>query len=522
MTDPQETEQMFTDYQPIPSSHPDRVAFLCSCLGFSPAWPPDSTVFELACGDGTNLIPMAFHMPRAKFIGVDSSKELISSAKASALRLGLENVEFIAGDILALSTFQERFDYIITPNIFSFLSEVAQTKICSLSREALNENGVLFINYNTDVRWPFRTHLWSTLLEYIGAHDTIESTLRTVRAVIELLDIDEIDVTDPYTVLIKSELRLARSLSDENLALMLFSPHANSITSSRVADLARDNGLRVIDFTREPAVTLRAELSLHRALIEHGGGQARAEDLIDLVMGHQTRSVLLCRREAEERPTRALPALLERGFFSSPIIRKQTDVNLAVGVDVDFKTRNQHMIRAKEPLHKALLVALMNAWPQGRRFADLIDDALAMVTDVDPADDDANSALIDRQVKDLLSLCRLGGATWRSREPAILGTTPPLVKVFEINRWQATRGHVLTDADHRLVIVDEFTRQLISLLDGTSDQDSLVAAMLTKFETGDLEVKADGKAEKEPLEALVSRLVGESIESLTTAGLLEA
>ena len=47
----------------------------------------------------------------------------------------------------------------------------------------------------------------------------------------------------------------------------------------------------------------------------------------------------------------------------------------------------------------------------------------------------------------------------------------------ELARWQAGQGETVTDLRHRNVTgTDEFTRQLIPLLDGQSDRRNLIAA----------------------------------------------
>jgi len=47
----------------------------------------------------------------------------------------------------------------------------------------------------------------------------------------------------------------------------------------------------------------------------------------------------------------------------------------------------------------------------------------------------------------------------------------------ELARWQVGQGETVTDLRHRKVnVTDEFTRQLIPLLDGQSDRQNLMVA----------------------------------------------
>ena len=52
-------------------THPDRLATLATLFGLSPAPVERCRVLELGCGDGGNLLAMAFALPGSTFVGVD-------------------------------------------------------------------------------------------------------------------------------------------------------------------------------------------------------------------------------------------------------------------------------------------------------------------------------------------------------------------------------------------------------------------------------------------------------------------
>src|SRR5580765_5043516 len=69
-----------TSYDDVPyenlafaQSHPDRLAAMARMFGLTPPPVESSRVLELGCASGGNLIPMAFNLPRASFVGVDLS-----------------------------------------------------------------------------------------------------------------------------------------------------------------------------------------------------------------------------------------------------------------------------------------------------------------------------------------------------------------------------------------------------------------------------------------------------------------
>ena len=60
-------------YITLPSNdnHPDRLASVATLFGMNTAPVTACRVLEIGCGDGSNLIPMAWHLPESRFTGVD-------------------------------------------------------------------------------------------------------------------------------------------------------------------------------------------------------------------------------------------------------------------------------------------------------------------------------------------------------------------------------------------------------------------------------------------------------------------
>ena len=52
-------------------THPDQLAAVARLHGMTPAPVERCRVLELACCDGTNLMPMAYTLPESTFLGVD-------------------------------------------------------------------------------------------------------------------------------------------------------------------------------------------------------------------------------------------------------------------------------------------------------------------------------------------------------------------------------------------------------------------------------------------------------------------
>ena len=77
----------YTSY-PDATSHPDRLATIGTLLGLDVAPVANCRVLELACGDGTNLVPIASSLPNATFVGFDFAAKPVARAQRMADDLG--------------------------------------------------------------------------------------------------------------------------------------------------------------------------------------------------------------------------------------------------------------------------------------------------------------------------------------------------------------------------------------------------------------------------------------------------
>jgi len=102
-------------------------------------------VLEIGCGDGSNILPMAFDYPEGRFVGLDRALNPVEAGRALASRLQLANIELHAADLLEWEPDGE-FDYIIAHGIFSWVPEEIREKILKICRVALKPLGVAFIS----------------------------------------------------------------------------------------------------------------------------------------------------------------------------------------------------------------------------------------------------------------------------------------------------------------------------------------------------------------------------------------
>src|SRR5690606_1469217 len=112
-------------------------------------------VLELRCGDGANLLPLAFHHPDFTLTGVDSSARAIGVAEESARALGLSNVRFTCADIAAFAPEGEH-DYMIAHGLYSWIDADRREALRRIVRGALAPGGLAYVSFNAQPAWGVR------------------------------------------------------------------------------------------------------------------------------------------------------------------------------------------------------------------------------------------------------------------------------------------------------------------------------------------------------------------------------
>src|SRR5260370_495218 len=77
---------------PMPQTHPDRLATIALLHGMTPRPIDRCRVLELGCGDGSNMIPMAYGLPGSEFVGVDLAATAVAAGTDAIAALRVSRV----------------------------------------------------------------------------------------------------------------------------------------------------------------------------------------------------------------------------------------------------------------------------------------------------------------------------------------------------------------------------------------------------------------------------------------------
>ena len=139
----------------IPIASPQRLATLAHLSGCEPPNLEAARVLEIGCGDGGNLLPLAFHHPNWQFVGLDPSARAIEKAQAGCSILELDNISFCCGDVRAFES-DEHHDFVLCHGVYSWVNAEVQKALLRVAADCLAPNGLFYLSYNTEPGWRVR------------------------------------------------------------------------------------------------------------------------------------------------------------------------------------------------------------------------------------------------------------------------------------------------------------------------------------------------------------------------------
>ena len=176
-------------YPTIPRAqlHPGRLAAVGRLFGLEPAPVARCRVLEIGCGDGGNLIPMAYFLPESRFTGVDLAAAPIAAAQHMASALEMRNLDLRVGDLREIDEAWGEFDYILAPGVYSWVPEDARDALLTVCRERLAAQGIAYISYNAYPGGHLRQALREMMLHQARDASGPRETVRIAREFLQQL-----------------------------------------------------------------------------------------------------------------------------------------------------------------------------------------------------------------------------------------------------------------------------------------------------------------------------------------------
>jgi methyltransferase-like protein/predicted O-methyltransferase YrrM len=461
---------------PFVETHPDHLAVLGSLLGMSPAPMHCCRVLELGCGEGANLIPMAFDAPDGKFVGIDLSEQSVRRGNAFIAKMGLSNIALRAFDIMDVGPDFGTFDYIIAHGVYSWVPDVVRDKVLEIYRQNLTPQGIAFASYNC---YPgcFSRDIARHIMRYhVRGESGPQERVRQGRALMQFLA--EASAEDTiYGFELRNQHNRVKDIDPQVLFHDDLSEVATPFFLYQVAQDAAKHGLQYLcdsAFSMSHLGRLSAKARERLAAIPEAEAVTR-EQYVDFVDGRAFRESLFCHAKVQlDRPID--PRRVTTLRLATSAVPADGEIDPAAPGVVTFKTENGSTLATDHRLSKAAIVILGACWPQSKSFADLVSAALTTLGTV-AGEIKAN---IDEEADALAGLIfrafAAGQFHLRFSPENMTTTISGRPKASALARKQAESGLVVTNLLHRGVSMkDETVRQFLLLVDGTRTLDQLVA-----------------------------------------------
>ena len=460
----------------IPNTAPDHLA-VCSLWHQGPRPPLQPfCLAELGCGDGANLLPLAFYDPASTFIGIDRSGTELDRAREGARRLGLKNVRFVLKDVRDLGPADvAECDYLIAHGLYSWVPEDTREAILAFCGQSLTPSGLAYISYNAQPGWGMRRLVRETLLRARSVREAAleDKTERAIEVAARLLeDLPSRDYA--HAVLLAEELERVR----DGKPFYVFHEYLAEVNEGfwlrDVVEGARRHSLDYVADAQFCRWEGHVPAELKAALARRNLDPIEQEEAADLLGNRYFRASMLCRADAPRAST-SHQELIDALYFATSLSAESDPFDLTEGVVERFSGQGFAGTQAPEvalnaSITKAAVVLLAAQWPFGMRMQAVYDHAVELLaTHGCAVPTDARQQLAD----ELMTLFETGQIDVRAREPFRSTEIPEYPQAHALARFEAEHREALTTPYHVPIPFDPQTLTLVRAMDGYRSQAEL-------------------------------------------------
>ena len=452
-----------------PQTHPDRLAMMAALFGMTPAPVEKCRVLELGCGDGWNLITMAYGLPGSEFTGIDLASEPIARGSALAGKLGLENLSLREMDVADAADLGE-FDYIIAHGLYSWVPQHVREKIMTLCGRSLAPDGVAYISYNAYPGNHIRDMVRGMTRYHTAHFSDPQQKIGQARGLVKFLaEADE--PKEVYNQLMAQELERLEKYTDAGLFHDDLSSVNQPFYFHEFMASAAPHGLQYLaeaDMLDNRRTQRLPQVEAVLAGLDPADIIGR-QQYLDFLKCRAFRQTLLCRSGV--RLERNVPPERACGMFvAGEISAVSPGPDLHSRAAEVFRGPKETEIETDHPLVKTAFAKLGALWPDSIHFRDLLSQTTAELgrASEEIAEDRTRLAAA------LVQAHEVGFIGFRThRAPFVIepGGKP---RASALARFQLAFGDRVTTMLHHVGrIEDALGHGLLSLMDGTRDRAAL-------------------------------------------------
>jgi methyltransferase-like protein/cyclopropane fatty-acyl-phospholipid synthase-like methyltransferase len=521
---------------PFPQTRPDHLASIATLFDLVPPPTESCRLLELGCASGGNLIPMALASPGAHFVGVEFSEKQVQEARKTIAALGLKNIDIRHANILDVDETYGEFEYVISHGVYSWVPEVVQDKILGVIRDHMSDDGVGYVSYNTFPGWHMRGQIRDMMCYHVSRHRELPPLGRVAQArgLLDFLARSVADEKNVYGMLLKKEAETLQKHSDaylfhehleENNDPVYFFEFSERLHAKKLRYLGEADFCMMIHANQPPEV--------QQVLDQIAPNLIQMEQYLDFLHNRAFRQSLIVHEH--HRPNYTLhPDKIAAFHLASPLKPKAAKPDLLSTAGEEFVGLHEMKLTSTDPIVKAAIVCLAEAWPRAVSFHDLLTQAqkrLDAAARALPAGAPTNRATAEEErfvlAKAILT-AYAGGSNnlvelWL-RPPSFAATVSDRPLASPLARLQAAAGPTVSSLRHQAVTLGEFDRQLLPYLDGTRTRSGMLKVLLEHFRRGKLTLARNGApiVEEHRARPVLAETLDMQLPNLARAALLVA
>lgn len=499
---------------PIPQTHPDRLATLAHLFGMRPMPASRCRLLELGCGVGGNIAAMAYAWPDSEFVGIDLSARSVEIAKRNITELGLRNARVLEMSIADITPEFGTFDYITAHGVYSWVPSFVREKMLATFRDNLAPQGVAYASYNAYPGSHFRNAARDMMRFHVRTMGDPQQKVAEGRAIIKVLT-ELIPPEETYCRVLREQLDRLERMSDEVVFHDDLDPDATPFLLHEVVEAAERHGLQYLSEASFAQTHLGVLPDYIKRVLDRFPVSAvlEREQYLDFFAARSFRQTLFCRREVELR-TEIRPGQIRDYYVAAPLVPESE--GRAEDGAARFKTPRDVPLSTKRALSKAAFEVLGTIWPEGIAFPDLVEAArlrLASERDGSRTDVEVDVDALEQELFRAFATDQIEATLY---PPRLTTTISPRPEASLLARKLAEGSALVTNMRHKRVrMEDELARRFLVLVDGTKD----VKALHAELRTAAAQAAAEGGV---PPPDITRESVEHNLRLLAALGLLVA
>jgi len=474
-----------TSYDEVPylaasfsNTHPEILAVTALMRGLEHPPLAGARVLELGCARGANLVPMAWSMPDAEFVGVDLSGRQVEEAREMAKAVGASNVTFHAMDLRGLDESFGSFDYIVGHGLYSWVPPDVQEALLEVCARRMSPRGMLYLSYNTYPGWHVSVMFREMMLYRIRKLSDPRERLREARGFMHFLADSAGPEESLWGALLKSHADYVDQAEDWYLLHDDLETENNPVYFSEMVDRAARHGLQYVTEERwgTPDEVLSPEV--WKILDRFATDRIEREQYLDFLRNARFRRSLFCHAGLPIAPG-PVPDRLEGCRFRTRARPVDPSADPFAPGEERFTGDGGLTLTTSDPRLRTLIHVLWDVWPGTLDFAattHVLGEAVRRSTGGEAPPRPVLARMLQQALLGQLVSTHL-------LDVRIATELPERPAVSPVARYQASRGDFVSNLLHQSPDLEPLDRLVLPLLDGTrtkSDVGSAIAAALAE------------------------------------------